>query len=224
MFLNVEQVYALLVQNKITESLGQINFNFLNVSVNIKEKSAIGDLFQEWFARWMESKGIKFRTSTNTQEFPDFLLDPQSNKQNLLEIKTFDFNRSANFDVANFEAYCHSIRTKAYRLDADYLIFAYTLDEGNFSIKKLWRKKIWEITGNSDKYPVKCQTKKDVIYNIRPVTWYSIRATFKPFNNRQEFVEALHQTLMQYPKTQIAGKDWLEQVKQNYLFHTGQRL
>ncbi len=224
MFLSGEQIYDLLIQNKITESRGKINFEFLDVSVNIQEKSAIGDLFQEWFARWMESNQIEYRTSANTQEFPDFFLNSQSNKQNLLEIKTFDFNRSANFDVANFEAYCHSITTKAYRLNADYLIFAYTLDKGDFSIKKLWRKKIWEITGNSDKYPVKCQTKKDVIYNIRPITWYSTRATFQPFNNRQEFVEALYQTLMQYPKTKNSSKDWLKQVTQNYLSHTGERL
>ena len=224
MFLNGEQIYNLLIQNKITQSQGKINFEFLDVSVNIKEKSAIGDLFQEWLAQWMESNQIEYRTSANTQEFPDFFLDPQSNKQNLLEIKTFDFNRSANFDVANFEAYCYSITTKAYRLNADYLIFAYTLDKGNFRIEKLWCKKIWEITGNSDKYPVKCQTKKDVIYNIRPITWYSTRATFKPFNNRQEFVEALYKTLMQYPKTKNFSKDWLKQVRQNYLSHTGQRL
>ena len=224
MFLNAEQIYNLLIQNRITESQGKINFDFLNISVKIKEKSAIGDLFQEWFAKWMEFSQIEHRTQRNTQEFPDFFLDPQSNEQNLLEIKTFDHNRTANFDVANFEAYCHSIITKAYRLDADYLIFAYTLNEGHFRIERLWHKKIWQITGNSDKYPVKCQTKKDVIYNIRPVSWYSSRAKFKPFGSRIKFVEALQQTLNQYPKTQISSEDWFKKVKQNYLYYTGESL
>lgn len=224
MFLNAEQIFNLLAQKKITESHGKINFNFLDVSVDIKDKSAIGDLFQEWFAKWMESNQIQYRISSNTQEFPDFFLDPQSNHQNLLEIKTFNSKASPAFDVANFEAYCHSIKTKAYRLDADYLIFAYTLDEGNFSIKKLWCKKIWEITGNSDKYPVRCQVKKDGIYNIRPVTWYSTKAKFEPFGNRRRFVEALHQTLMQYLKTKISSQNWLDVVEQNYLSYTGQKL
>ncbi len=204
MFCTAEQIYEMLIDNRITESVGNIEFNFLNVSVNIQEKSAIGDLFQEWFAKWLVTSGIEYRTPSNTQEFPDFLLDSTSNTKNLLEVKTFDYSRSANFDLANFEAYCHSIKTKAYRLDADYLIFAYLLIDGQFKVEKIWLKKIWQITGNSDKYSIKCQVKKEIIYNIRPISWYSQRAKFKSFNNRLEFVEALHQTLMQYSKTQIS--------------------
>jgi hypothetical protein len=224
MFCTAEQIYQMLIDNSVTESVGNIKFNFLNVSVNIQEKSAIGDLFQEWFAKWLQTKGIKYRITSNTQEFPDFLLDSASNNKNLLEVKTFDYSRSANFDVANFEAYCRSIRTKAYRLDADYLIFAYLLVNGQFKIEKVWLKKIWQITGNSDKYPVKCQIKQEAIYNIRPISWYSQKAKFQPFNNRLEFVKALHQTLIQYSKTQMASNDWLNAVCQNYLSHTGQRL
>lgn len=204
--------------------MGNIKFDFLSVVVNIQEKSAIGDLFQEWFAQWLKVNNINFRTSTNTQEFPDFFLDATSNQTNLLEVKTFDFSRSANFDVANFEAYCRSLKTKAYRLDADYLIFAYLLTNGQFKIEKLWLKKIWQITGNSEKYPVKCQTKQDAIYNIRPISWYSQRAKFQAFTTRLEFVEALQESLMQYSKTKIASNDWVEIVSQNYLSHTGQRL
>jgi hypothetical protein len=48
MFCNATQIYELLINNKITESMGNIKFDFLNVAVNIQEKSAIGDLFQEW--------------------------------------------------------------------------------------------------------------------------------------------------------------------------------
>lgn len=224
MLLDVHKIYSLLIEQDVTKSTGNINFSFLDISVDIKEKSAIGDLFQEWFSEWLKTNNIEYRTSSNTQEFPDFLLDPVSNKKSLLEIKTFDFGRSANFDVANFEAYCRSLETKAYRLDADYLIFGYVLVNGKFKIENLWLKKIWEITGNSDKYPVKCQIKKDVIYNIRPITWYSKKARFKPFNSRLNFVEALYQTLIQYSKTQITSNNWLDTVKKNYLSHTGQRL
>lgn len=224
MFCTAEQIYEILIDNCITKSIGNIEFDFLDVSVNIQKKSAIGDLFQEWFAKWLEINNIQYRTPSNTQEFPDFFLDYTSNTQNLLEVKTFDYSRSANFDLANFEAYCHSLKTKAYRLDADYLIFAYLLVDAQFKVEKLWLKKIWQITGNSEKYPVKCQVKKEVIYNIRPVSWYSSKAKFKPFNNRLEFVEALHQTLKQYSKTQMTSNDWLDTVDQNYLFHTGQRL
>ena len=59
---------------------------------------------------------------------------------------------------------------------------------------------------------------------MRPISWYSQKAKFKSFNNRAGFVEALHQALMQYPKTQILHKNWLNKVAANYLFYTGQSL
>ena len=217
-------IYQRLIEKEITENTGSIQFNFLDVSVQIKEKSAIGDLFQEWLANWMKLEGIAYRTPNNTQEFPDFFLHPKSDKENLLEIKTFDNNHSANFDVANFEAYCRSLKTCAYRLDADYLIFAYSLIGSNFKIERLWLKKVWEITGNSELYPVKCQVKQGVIINIRPITWYSRRAKYKSFDSRLEFVESLHATLMEYPKTKALSQNWLKEVNDNYFDHTKQKL
>jgi NgoBV restriction endonuclease len=172
----------------------------------------------------MKSKNIEFRTKENTQEFPDFLLDSQTNTNNLLEIKTFDFNRSANFDMSNFEDYCRSLKTQAYRLDADYLIFAYALKNGQFSIKNLWLKKIWEMAGSSERYPVKCQVKQDVIVNIRPVSWYSENAQFKPFQTRRDFVSALHKTLLAYAKTKNDSENWFQEVENNFFTYTKQRL
>ncbi len=165
MFSSAAEIYNLLIEDDITNSEGEIVFNFLNVSTRINEKSAIGDLFQEWLSKWLESKNIQYRTKLNTQEFPDFLLDRDSHTKGLLEIKTFDSDRSANFDVANFEAYCRSLKNNAYRLDADYLIFSYKLVDYKFSVDRVWLKKIWQITGPSEKYPVKCQ--RSLGYKLR---------------------------------------------------------
>jgi NgoBV restriction endonuclease len=217
-------IYNLLIEEKITESLGKITFDFLNISINISEKSAIGDLFQEWFLQWLVKKNIYFRIQLNTQEFPDFLLNPQSNTEGLLEVKTFDITASANFDVANFESYCRSLKTQAYRLDADYLIFGYELINYRFKIKKVWLKKIWEITTSSRNYPIKSQIKQNVIYNIRPASWYSNQSTYKPFSNRKNFVNALYQTLLEYPKTRDLSKDWFNIVIDNYYQHTKELL
>ena len=213
-----------LLTQEITNQEGEITFNFLNISVKINEKSAIGDLFQEWLTEWMKRKGIPFRTKTNTQEFPDFLLDI-SDTIGLLEIKTFNYNASANFDVANFKAYCRSLKTEAYRLDADYLIFAYELKDYKFKVRKIWLKKIWEITGGSAEYSVKCQVKQNEIVNIRPIIWYTEQQQArKPFQSRFDFVEGLYHTLMKYPGTQNQSDYWLEIVKNNYLYHTGKEL
>lgn len=224
MFCNASQIYQFLIEDNITKSEGKITFDFLNISIDINQKSAIGDLFQEWFAQWLKSKDIEFRMKSNTQEFPDFLLDSESDKQNLLEIKTFNYSASPAFDIANFEAYCRSLKTNAYRLDADYLIFGYDLIDAKFYIREIWLKKIWEITGKSTRYPINCQIKQDTIYNIRPILWYSDRAKIKPFNNKKEFVNNLYETLIFYPKTKENNQDWLKIVTENYYFYTKQRL
>ncbi len=125
MLTKANEIYNLLIENQITKNQGDITFDFLDISIKINEKSAVGDLFQEWLAEWMRKQGIKFRIKQNSQEFPDFLLDEDSNIKDLLEIKTF--YSSPNFDVANFEAHCDSLTKQAYRLDADYLIFSYDI-------------------------------------------------------------------------------------------------
>lgn len=213
MWYNASQIHQLLIQDQITQSQGRIVFDFLNISIAINQKSAIGDLFQEWFSEWLKSKNIQFRTPLNTQEFPDFFLDSQSNQNKLLEVKTFNYSASPAFDIANFEAYCRSLKTNAYRIDADYLIFGYDLIDSKFYVREVWLKKIWEITGGSTQYPINCQIKQNVIYNIRPVKWYSARAKFKPFNNKREFVTSLYKTLISYPQTKNSNQNWLEIVK-----------
>ena len=124
-----KEIYNLLVKGKIVGSEGIISFKLAEVSMAIKSKDVVGNVLQGWLAEWMKSKGIIFEEPENSQEFPDFFLDPNDKKNNLLEIKTFDDDRGANFDVANFQAYCRSLKTNAHRLDADYLILSYTMDD-----------------------------------------------------------------------------------------------
>ncbi|WP_096663540.1 NgoBV family restriction endonuclease [Dolichospermum compactum] len=66
----------------------------------------------------------------------------------------------------------------------------------------------------------RCQAKRNVIYNIRPVAWYFARNKYKPFQSRLDFVTALYDTLMQYRITQEDSDNWLEKVKNNYWDHT----
>lgn len=219
MYISALDIYQKLLEADIHEQRGEIRVEFMGVDVRMRDRSAIGNLLQEWLANWLTANSIDFRVKNNTQEFPDFCDDI-----GLLEIKTFGAQRSANFDVANFDAYCRSLLTSAYRLDADYLIFAYKLDsDGYISVPKMWLKKIWEITGASERYPLKCQVKQDVIYNIRPITWYSDRVKYPAFTSRSEFITAIHKTLALYNSDEVAN-NWLKQVKSMYIEQVGHPL
>ena len=105
-----------------------------------------------------------FSTNHNTQEPPDFYIETKNKR---LELKTFDIEAGANFDVANFEAFCSLLEKDATFIDSDYLIFAYSLTNGILKIKKVFLKKVWEICCGSSNYPVKTQIKRGMIYNIR---------------------------------------------------------
>ncbi|MEK7724462.1 MAG: NgoBV family restriction endonuclease, partial [Acidobacteriota bacterium] len=114
--------------------------------------------------------------------------------------------------------------TSAYRLDSDYLIFAYQMKGSEITIKNVWIKKIWELACPSGTYPIKVQEKKKVIYNLRPSTWYSDKTKFKPFSSKEDFLAALNETRYQYPQTHHSNGHWLRNVIKNYQDHTGDLL
>ena len=218
------QIYQKLINAEIKKAEGKITIDFMGISTVVKEANAIGDLFQEWLGSWFEKNNVDVNSNIYTQEPPDFYIIPQDRTKGWLEIKTFVDGRSPAFDVANFEAYCDSLRTKAYRLDADYLIFSYSLLDGKLKIKQIWLKKIWEITGTSKKYAVNVQEKRLTIVNIRPVNWMSKKSKYKPFKKKEDFILAVNKTLKSHKKTEIDSSLWLKEVVDNYFEHTGEKL
>lgn len=222
MKLSADQLYNKLVDEyKIVGETGSIKFTVKNLSILIKTKDTVGNLLQEWLKAWFQETNIDFEENTNSQTFPDFLLDKDDHKKGLLEVKSFDFDRGPGFDLANFDSYCNSLLENAYRIDSDYLIIAYQMKDGVISIKNVWLKKIWELACPSGTYPLKVQEKKGVIYNIRPSIWYSERARFTPFATKEEFLKALNETRYQYPQTRHTNGHWLRNVLKNYETHTG---
>jgi type II restriction enzyme len=89
----------------------------------------------------VSKKNIDFEENTNSQTFPDFLLDKDDHKKGLLEVKSFDFDRGPGFDLANFDSYCNSLLENAYRIDSNYLILAYQMNDGVISINRCLAKK-----------------------------------------------------------------------------------
>ncbi|MDR2457406.1 MAG: NgoBV family restriction endonuclease [Clostridiales Family XIII bacterium] len=213
--IKAQQLYDGLNRHHIVGSAGKISVELLNVKCDLNDKSAVGNLLQEWLGAWMVNKNIYHRTNPNTQEFPDFFLST-SNTSNLLEVKTFDFSKAPNFDIANFDAYVRSVMTKSYRLDADYLILGYILTNSRLKIENIWLKKIWEITCSSKKYALKSQVKQEKIVNIRPYNFKTMSQGFQPFATRLDFINAVKQTLEQYQMRTVSANDWLSAVQTNY--------
>lgn len=224
--MTAKELYKLLIDAGVKNGTGNLVFNFLDSSVTVTAKSAVGYVFQDWLEKWMETNNILYKKDPNSQSWPDFFLDgDESNIKGLVEVKTFDASKNPNFDIANFDAYLRSIKTHAYRLDADYLIFCYDLDgNGNFCIKDLWLKKVWNITCPSNGLPIKCQVKQKVIYNIRPAIWYSKRMKNKLFGTRKKFVKAIHKTMLKFPKKYTESKQWFDEVVSDYKTHTNRDL
>lgn len=222
MKLTAPELYAKLVDEyKIIGETAVINFTLRDLVISIETKDTVGNLLQEWLKAWLMNEKIEFEENTNSQVFPDFYLDKHNQKNDLLEVKSFDWKRGPGFDLANFDSYCNSLLVNAYRIDSDYLIFAYEMTGSVITIKNVWLKKIWELACPSGPYPIKVQEKKSIIYNIRPSTWYSTRSTFKPFSSKEEFLSALNETRYQYPQTRHTNGHWLQNVIKNYQEHTG---
>ena len=217
-----QELYNKLVDDyKIIGEEGVINFSLKNLTISVETRDTVGNLLQEWLKAWMKKEGLEFEENNNSQSFPDFHLDIENKKEGLLEVKTFDWNRGPGFDLANFDSYCNSLLQNAYRIDSDYLIFAYTMEGSKITIKNVWLKKIWELSCPSGTYPIKVQEKKQVIYNLRPGSWYSNKATYKPFSSKEDFLSALNETRYRYPQTRHSNGHWLSNVIKNYKAHTG---
>lgn len=140
-----------------------------------------------------------------------------------MEVKCF--TKSANFDIANFIAYCHSIYQKPCRLNADYLIFEYLADQNGITIKNIWLKKVWEICSSSDRSAVKIQWKKGQPYNIRPATWHGKgKVKYPPFTSRLEFVQALQKVLNTHPSVDGLRKNFVSSIEKTFKEQTGEEL
>lgn len=224
MRLTAQQVYEKLVtEDKILQLEGRITFFLGDVSIIVKQRDVVGNIMQEWLQGWLDHNGIEYAPSENTQMPPDFFLNPDDLTKNLLEVKAFNRNAGPGFDIADFNVYQSEIIDKPYMLDVDYLIFGYDMsDDGVVTVKDVWLKKVWEITRRMDNWPINLQIKDNVVHKIRPGTWYSDdRADFSIFENLEDFISAMEETMFQNPKTHNIAGNWKSDFLRNYKDYKG---
>ena len=216
----------LIDEDRILELEGQIKFFFGGVDIIVKQKDVVGNIIQEWLQGWLDSRGIEYSPSENTQMPPDFFLNPNNLTRDLLEVKAFNRSATPGFDIADFRMYEEEIVEKPYMLDVDYLIFGYDMSsEGVVTIKDLWIKKVWQITRCMDEWAINLQIKQNVVHKIRPGVWYSTnKVKFPMFSSLEDFISAIEQTVWQNPKTRESSGTWKRRFLANYYDYYGVHL
>lgn len=232
MKLTAQEVYHRLVDDyRITEKKGCVKFNIGEVSITATTRDSIGTLIQNWVKEWLIKEGVEAEENPNTQTAPDFFLDLDNKTKEWLEVKAF-YN-SPNFDIADFVPYGNELSNHIHMLDENFLIFQYDLNEdtGEVSIIDVWLKKVWEICGSSSLYALNVQAKapdrnnpeQKQIFKIRPVTWYSTRGRFKPFNSVEYFLCALEELRSVDPRTRN-DITWKSRIEKAYVKEFGKRI
>jgi len=222
---SAQQIHDKLINEyEIRSKSGQISFGFGDFPVNVKKSDVVGNVIQEWMHNWLEHYEVDFAPSQNTQMPPDFYLSPGDRTVGLLEVKAFNATRGPGFDIADFNMYVAEITENPCILDADYLVFAYKMIDGEVSVENLWCKKVWQITCSSADWPVKLQVKRKVVHKIRPGTFYSQRSKYKPFRSLEDFISAIEQTVYQNEDTRPQSNQWQNRFLSSYQAHYGVRL
>ena len=217
-FITAPEVIQLLNEANIKQTVGKIEITFNGFAVKLKQRDTVGNSLQEWLYAFLESRDIYFRPNQG-QTFPDIYFS-EADDEDLCEMKSF--YGSANFDVANYRSYINSIAEKPYRLNSDYIIFRYDMNEaGDITILDYWCKKVWEITGPAENYALKCQRKNGQIVNIRPCTWYSENAKFPAFGSLEKLLKALYQTQLSVENNTRVVNEWLQKVLDGYNAYFG---
>ncbi len=205
-------------EDKLLEANGQIKFFLGDVDIIVKQKDVVGNIIQEWLQGWLDKNSIEYAINDNPQMPPDFFLNPDNRKENLLEVKAFYRKANPGFDIADFRMYEEEIIEKPYMLHVDYLIFGYDMSkDGIVTIKELWIKKVWQITRRMTNWALNLQIKAGVVHKIRPGVWYTKnKSIFPMFKSLEHFISAIEETVYQNPKTHDDGALWRKKFLFNY--------
>lgn len=216
---SAEDVYKALKDDfGFINATGGIKFKIKEFSIVVEQNNVVGNILEEWLARWLDHKGFKNEHNLR-QEAPDFWLDPDNKETDWLEIKSF--TGSPNFDLSNFMSYINEVLEKPYKLHTKFLLIKYKSEKGIVTIENFWLKNIWEISSPSKSWPVKVQCKKGIIYNLRPSTWYAENPDFKSFASMEHFLAALEETIYKYGETHKLAEKWSSKLIENYKKHYG---
>jgi len=230
---DIDKINKYFIEDKIIDSNMEIICNFVGPSFKLNVKDVLGSIFQEWFYQYLNNKGIAWKSPENTQQYPDVILP----NNHYLELKTFNYDASPGFDLANFKSFINDLIINPKRLDSDYLIFGYQVLDKKIILKKYWIKKIWDITripkAGSTRGLITAQVKKGIVYNLRPYKFYTGDAEKLSIKSRKDFVIQLKKFIgdsryisqcINKNDSFFSPEDWFNKVSSKYLNQTGTEL
>ncbi len=234
MRISAEQVYdKLLNEDKILSQKGRISFQLGSIDIIVKQRDVVGNIMQEWVEGWLKKNNYDYAPNDNTQMPPDFYLNPDDKKTELMEIKAFNYKAGPAFDIADFRMYEQELVQKPWMLDVTYLIFGYDMDAtGVVTIKRVWKQKVWELSRpmisgkfpNKTIWPLNLQIKKNVVHKIRPAKWYANSKSFNTFVSKEDFLSAVIETVYMDSDTHSDFSGWEQHFISSYEKFYGVRL
>ena len=218
-----QEVYLKLMNDfGFKDATGEITFTLKDIAIVVNQNNVVGNILEEWLAKWMRENEIPHKHNEG-QSSPDFWLNPDSLADDWLEVKSF--TGSPNFDIAAYNSFINLILQKPYKLQSSYLLIKYKMVDGKVVIENCWLKKIWEISSPSEKWTIKVQDKKGIIFNIRPAVWYSSKTDYPNFKCLEDFLAALEEVIYTYPAdTHARGATWKKELIQSYKNYYGVEL
>ena len=206
------------------------------LTFSINNRDIMGGVIQEWFYQYLDTKGIKWNSPETSQSYPDVILSDG----HYLEIKSFHYEGSLAFDIANFKSLIDNLTTNAKRLDSDYIIYAYSVENSGetekYFLQKYWIKKIWEmtripiITKKKTQSPfISAQVKQGTMTNLRPYRFD--KNPQEAIKGKKVFLQQLKKTIDHFsvqlikPKTKFKNSnEWFDLVTKCYERQTGRVL
>lgn len=209
-----QEVYnKLMVDFGFKDSTGEITFTLKDIAIIVNQNNVVGNILEEWLDKWMTENNIPHKHNEG-QSSPDFWLNLEDENNDWLEIKSF--TGSPNFDIAAYNSFINLILQKPYKLQSSYILIKYRNEGGKVIIENCWLKKIWEISSPSEKWSIKVQDKKGIIFNIRPSVWYSEKTDYPTFESLEDFLSALEEVIYTYPDTHSKGATWKKDLIKSY--------
>lgn len=204
-----------LLEEEILHQSGNIVINLAGIPKVSKSNDIIGNCLQEWLPQWFQDNHLNLESNRYTQTFPDFIahFDKEGKKDEMIDIKCWNYKNNPAFDIANFDSFYNVMYKNPSKIFAKYLTIGYEPIEHGFKIDYVGLHDLWEILGETKKYPLNVQVKRGRPYAIRPVNF--VKNPKSAFKDSYKVLDAVKKFREKFPSDVVdyTPDEWLKKTK-----------